>query len=239
MKTFFSFAVIILTFSCQKPLPDYIAPQYPAWYTLTSPIDDVIQGVWGDYDKTLLIATNYAIFRSENKGKNWQQVDQSQTGISGIVEHRDTLFAMNGIVSKDNIQLYANAGKYSVDDGNKWIPYRRYNPFFDTRFSNNSLYINSVAAPNGTVYRINEIFLTGVGTLMGQFDTPGVITTDGRRIDLPKSHQLRSLYMDGRNRLYLTGTDAICSQPPATQTTLFCNSKNGRGIVYISKQPLP
>jgi hypothetical protein len=238
MKTLLCCVLVAIILSCTKSQPEFIAPEYPDWYTLTSPIDDPIQGVWGDVDKTLLISTTYAIFRSTDQGTNWQQVDQQQTSISGIVEYKDTLFAMNGIVNKGDIQLLANVGKYSVDSGNSWRAYNKYNSFFDTK-TNQQLSVNAVTGPNGISYKINQVFLDSTTTTVRRFDTPGVITSDGRKIDLPQLHQLRILYLDAKNRLYLAGTDAICSRGAADKGFLFCNSKNGRGIVYISKQPLP
>ncbi|RYF51414.1 MAG: hypothetical protein EOO39_43240, partial [Cytophagaceae bacterium] len=88
----------------------------------------------------------------------------------------------------------------------------------------------------GVSYRINEVFLDGPTATTGQLETPGVITSAGRRIDLPQLHQLRSLYFDKQERLYIAGTDAVCGRG---QNFAFCNSQNGRGVVYISKKPLP
>ena len=245
VKTLSSFLLLVGILSCNETQPDKIAPEYPDWYTLKAPIDEPIQGVWGEWEKTLVIATTYNLFRSTDQGKNWQQVDQQQQGISGIVQHRDTLFVLNGVTTYGPIgglkQIMANVAKFSVDNGQTWQAYRKYNPYFDRpRLEpiDQKLYINPVTAKAGTTYTINRDFITGSAT-NGTYETPGVITDDDRRIDLPQLHQLNSLYLDIQQRLYISGTDAVCGRGGSGQSFSFCNSKNGRGVVYISKSPLP
>ncbi|GAB3790977.1 hypothetical protein GCM10028818_61730 [Spirosoma horti] len=227
--------------SCTKKESVRVTPEYTDWYTLTSPIDDVIQGVWGDYDGTLIIATTYSLYQSTDKGVKWQLVDEQKTSISGIVEHNDTLFSMNGVINMGDDQLVANASKYSVNGGRSWVSYDRYNPFFDTRPSqtsiNKEMYINKIVAPNGTTYRINKVYLDSNQSTIRRYETPGVITTDGRKVNMPQRHQLRSLYMDQKSRLYMVATDAICDRNESG--FVFCNSKNGKGIIYVSKRSLP
>ncbi|MPR37309.1 hypothetical protein [Salmonirosea aquatica] len=245
MKTALCLLLLLGVLSCKKAELDTVEPEYQDWYTLKSPIDKDIQGVWGDRDKTLLIATTFNIFRSTDQGKNWQEVDAQQSGIFGIIEYRDTLFAMNGLLTGQDSQVLVNAGKYSVDDGKSWTPYRKVNPFFDLwstigPVTHQQLYANPVITPNGTSYKINQVFMDSPTATSGRFETPGVITSDGRRIDLPQLHQLRSLYLDSKQRLYIAGTDAVCGRGGKTgEPFSFCNSKEGRGVVYISKNPLP
>ncbi|GAB2556241.1 beta propeller repeat protein [Spirosoma aerophilum] len=242
MKTVICFLILVGIFSCKKTALDTIAPEYLDWYTLKAPIDEEIQAVWGDWDKTLLIATTFNVFRSTDQGKNWQQVDQHHQGLSGIVDHQDTLFVMTGVLNGSTTQIMANVSKYSVDEGKTWQAYRKYNPFFDrpaTSTVDPKLYINPVTASTGTVYKINQVFLDGPTATSGRFETPGIITSDGRRIDLPQLHQLHSLYLDAQQRLYISGTDAVCGRGHSGEAFSFCNSKNGRGVVYVSRQPLP
>ncbi|WP_338870498.1 hypothetical protein WBJ53_22930 [Spirosoma sp. SC4-14] len=245
MKTLLCCLLIAIGLSCQKTQPDTIAPEYHDWYTLKAPIDEPIQAIWGEWEETLLIATTYRLFRSTDQGKSWQQVDQQQQGISGIVQHQDTLFVMNGITTYGTNgsfrQIMSNVAKYSVDEGQTWQVYRKYNPYFDRpRLEpiDQKLYINPVTTKTGTIYTINREFITGSAT-SGTYETPGVITDSGRVIELPQLHQLNSLYLDTQQRLYISGTDAVCGRGHSGQAFSFCNSKNGRGVVYISKNPLP
>jgi hypothetical protein len=245
MKTILCCALVVLILSCKRTPADSITPEYPDWYTLKAPIDEPIQSVWGEWEKTLLIATTFRVFRSTDQGKSWQQVDQQQQSISGIVEHQDTLFTMNGIITYGSTrglkQIMANVAKFSIDNGQTWQAYRKYNPYFDRPTLepiDQKLYINSITTTAGTTYIINRDFITGSAT-NGIYETPGVITDSGRRIDLPQLHQLNSLYLDTQQRLYLSGSDAVCGRGHSGETFFFCNSKLGQGIVYISKRPLP
>jgi hypothetical protein len=47
------------------------------------------------------------------------------------------------------------------------------------------------------------------------------------------------LYLDDQQRLYLVGSDAVCGRGHSGQAFSFCNSKGGRGVVYVSKKTLP
>ncbi|WP_247237082.1 hypothetical protein [Telluribacter sp. SYSU D00476] len=245
MRDTFCLLILLGILSCNRTELDTVEPEYRDWYTLKSPIDQQIQGVWGDRDNTLLIATTFNIFRSTDQGRNWQEVDSQQSGISGIIEYRDTLFAMNGLMTEQDRQVFVNAGKYSVDDGKSWTPYRKVNLFFDKwsaigPVTHQQLYANPVIAPNGLSYKINQVFVDSPMATSGHFETPGVITSDGREIVLPQLHQLRSLYLDSKQRLYISGTDAVCGRGGKTgEPFSFCNSRKGRGVVYISKNPLP
>lgn len=245
MKTIFCYALLLFIFSCKKTEVDSVALEYSDWYTVKAPVDEVIESVWGEREKTLLIATTFSVFRSTDQGKNWQQVDRYQQGISGIIQHQDTLFVMTGVTTYGPNggfrQIMANVAKCSVDNGQSWQSYRKYNPYFDRPSLepiDQKLYINPVTTKAGTTYTIYRDFISGSPS-SGTYETPGVITDSGRRIDLPQLHQLKSLYLDPQQRLYVSGSDAVCGRGHSGATFSFCNSKNGRGVVYISKQPLP
>lgn len=240
MKKILYCLLVLAIVSCQKTEPDPVAPtfpEYPDWYTFVSPEDRAVESVWGDIDKTLLLSTMFTIYRSTDRGKTWQSVRKQQLGMFGVVQHQDTLFTMSGLA---NQSLLIHPDNYSVDDGKTWRPYARRNPVFEypsrpgmagIRFA-----INPVAVSNGTSYEINRVFLDDPVRKVGRFETPGVITSAGRRIDLPQLHQLTSLYVDANERLYIAGSDAVCGNG---QNFAFCNSKGGRGVVYVSKRPRP
>ena len=250
MRTLLYCALILLAFSCKEsePKPDSVAAAYTDWYTLKAPVDKEIQGVWGDWDKTLLISTSFAIFRSTDQGKHWQEVYEQSNGMFGIVQNQDTLFTMSGLTNQSAGETYqqvlVNADNYSLDDGQTWQRYTKRNPLFDRLpiygSTDKRLLINPVIASTGTTYKINRVFLDGPTATSGHFETPGVITSTGRRVDLPQLHQLNSLFLDSKQRLYLAGTDAVCGRGGKTgEPFSFCNSQQGRGVVYISKKPLP
>lgn len=255
MKTLLYGSLLLLALSCKKAPADIVDPEhdtvlaeYPDWYTLKAPVDKAIQGVWGDRDKTVLITTGFAVFRSTDQGRHWQEVlPQQSIGIFGIVQNQDTLFTMSGLNNQSAGDTYqqvlVHANHYSLNDGVTWQPYTRRNPLLrDTPVYgavDKRLLINPVITSTGTQYRINRVFLDGPSATSGQFETPGVVTSDGRRVDLPQLHQLNGLFLDSQQRLYVAGTDAVCGRGKTGEPFSFCNSKQGRGVVYISKHPLP
>lgn len=141
---------------------------------------------------------------------------------------------MSGML--DNKALL-NPSNYSIDDGRNWQVYRGHNIVFEyaPSLGYKGFPFNPVTASNGVSYTINRVFLDSPTATTGAFETPGILTSDGRRIDLPQLHQLSSLYLDSKERLYLAGTDAVYGRG---KDFAFCNSKNGRGVVYISKKSL-
>jgi hypothetical protein len=182
--------------------------------------------------------TRTNVYRSTDKGENWQEVLPFQNhGMFSIVQQQDTLFTMTGLA---NGQFLTNASNYSVDDGKTWKAYTRHNPAFEISSSSgqaiNKFSISPVVNSSGVSYKINQVFLDGPTATTGVFETPGVVTSDGRRIDLPQLHQLRSLYLDSQQRLYIAATDAVCGRGLSGKSFSFCNSKNGRGVVYIAKK---
>ena len=239
MKLFSYCLLFLAVLACRKSESDIVFPEYPDWYTIVAPVDKDIDGVWGNRDKTLLISTGDRIFRSTNQGRNWQQVHQQSLGMFGVVQYHDTLFTMSGL---SNGRYLTSASNYSVDDGKTWQGYIQRGSDFDAPVPGSKqkgFEANPVTASNGTVYKINQVFLNGPTVTTGVFETPGVVTSDGRQIDLPQLHQLHSLYLDDQGRLYIAGTDAVCTRAGSGEKFRFCNSEGGRGVVYISKKPLP
>ncbi len=242
MKNCLYLLALLTVFSCQRKDLDSVAPEYDDWYVLKSPIDRPIEGVWGDYDKTLLISTRYNVFRSIDQGKNWQSVFETNSAVFGIVQYRDTLFTMHGMANGSYGEFLVNVGNYSVDDGENWQAYRKYNPFFDpvnyraSEEVDRLLRVNQVTDSEGIAYKIYRDFLDDPVNRQGRFETPGIITSYGSRTNLPQLHQLSSLYLDSQKRIYLAGSDAVCTK---NGEFAFCNSKGGRGVVYVSKYSLP
>lgn len=245
MKTLLCCALLVLALSCKRTESDIVDPkhdtvldEYADWYTLKAPIDHEIEGVWGNYNKTLIISTMSKLFRSTDRGKHWQQVHQQSIGIFGVVQYQDTLFTMSTLVG---YQALATAEHYSIDDGQTWQRYIRRNRIFDVPYPSSTapFPINPVVATNGATYKITKAFLDGPTATVGIFETPGVTTATGRRIVLPQLHQINSLYLDHQQRLYIAGTDAVCGRGHSGEAFSFCNSKGGRGVVYVSKKPLP
>ena len=248
MKVFLYCFIFLVALSCKKSDVDVVGQdtvldEYPDWYTLKAPIDHQISGVWGNYDKTVLISTMFKLFRTTDQGRHWQQVHERSIGMIGVVQYRDTLFTMTGLTSGSNNNIYQevliHAGDYSVDNGKTWEIYKGRNPVLsdNPRYdSSDKFLINPVTAPNKVTYQINKVYLKGPDATDGVYETPGVVKSTGERINLPQLHQLQSLYLDDQQRLYMVGSDAVCSSAASFK---FCNSKSGRGVVYVSKKSLP
>lgn len=247
MKTFtciFLFATIL---SCKTPVSEPVAQdtvldEYADWYTLKSPVDYQLKGVWGDYNKTVLISTGDKLFRTTDQGKNWQQVHKQSIGMMGFVQHQDTLFTMSGLSSRGKDKAYqqflVQADNFSTDDGKTWHKYTGRNPVLrdiPEELPANKFLVDPIRTRKGEVYRINKVFEPGNNTGVGTFETPGVVSSLGARIDLPQLHQLQSLYLDEQQRLYINASDAVCQSGYPFK---FCNSVAGRGVVFISKKPL-
>ncbi|REA63793.1 hypothetical protein DSL64_05050 [Dyadobacter luteus] len=248
MKIFLYFFFILIALSCKKSdvdvvVKDTVLDEYPDWHTLKAPIDHTISGVWGNYNKTVLISTMFKLFRTTDQGRHWEQVHQRSIGMIGVVQYRDTLFTMTGLTTGINNNIHQeviiHAGDYSIDDGKTWEIYKGRNPILrdHPRYdSPDKFLINPIIAPNKVTYQINRAFLDGPNAENGTFETPGVVKSTGERINLPQLHQLRSLYLDDELRLYIVGSDAVCG---SAESFKFCNSKFGRGVVYVSKKPVP
>ena len=248
MKIFLYCFLVLVVLSCKKSDVDVVGQdtvldEYPDWYTLKAPVDHTISGVWGNYDKTVLVSTMFKLFRTTDQGRHWQQVHERSIGMIGVVQYRDTLFTMTGLTSGTNSGIYQevliHAGDYSVDDGKTWEIYKGRNPVLrdNPRYdSPDKFLINPITAPNKVTYQINKVYLKGPNATDGAFETPGVVKSTGERINLPQLHQLESLYLDDQQRLYIVGSDALCGSGNSIK---FCNSKSGRGVVYVSRKSLP
>ncbi|MHA4742003.1 hypothetical protein [Dyadobacter sp. MSC1_007] len=126
MRVFLYCFLIMVALSCKRSEvtiveQDTVPDQYPDWYTLKAPIDHEIVGVWGNYDKTILISTMSRLFRTTDQGKHWEQVHKQSIGIFGIVQYQDTLFTMSGLSSQAkkevHQQVLIHADNYSV----RWL----------------------------------------------------------------------------------------------------------------------
>lgn len=228
--------MLIVLAACHRDSMDTVQPEYDDWYTLRSPDNRTIEAVWGDIDKTVVISTMFTLYRTTDRGKRWQQVHSQMQGLMGLAMYRDTLFAASGLQSAANKVVLNNPALYSLDQGQSWLPYRRFNPAFELagRFGVTGIPVSPVSATNGVAYTIRRYYLDDSTKLARRFTTPGVITQTGRQIDLPKLHQLQALALDAKGRLYAAGSDEICELSPNFR---YCNG--GRGVVYVSKNPLP
>lgn len=239
MKRLYLLGLLILALSACKrnapaePEPEFKPRETEDWLILTAPEEREVWGVFGNIDSTLLITTGYKIYYTQDRGNSWQESDYKPgSGVFGITSLADTLYALttqrgypvNGISYAINPQFQ------SIDGGKTWIP-----SFNRRAYESIALPRNQTQTANGLIYSIDQE-LTAVCTSCSNYylETPGFKTPQGRKVLLPEQHQLQSIYLDSQQRLYLSGSAAVCG---GVGNMSFC--KGHRGVIYISKKALP
>ncbi|MDF7813180.1 hypothetical protein [Hymenobacter sp. YC55] len=237
MKRFLLPAVLLLTLNaCQKDSENDVQPENKDWYILTSPDNRAIQAVHGDIDGTLVITTNFKIYQTKDRGKTWSTANYtSNIGLFGFLEQQDTLLALNGQIgnaSNTSTAYAANPSHFSLDGGTTWQLYRKWSrKTYESRVARNRV-TNSV----GTEYSIDYLLTPTSPSSTGSFyvETVGIKTSTGRSLSLPQEHELTSLYLDSKSRLYVTGSAPLCGR---RDKFAFCGEQNG--TLYVSKSSQP
>ncbi|UOQ65608.1 lipoprotein [Hymenobacter volaticus] len=237
MKRLLLPAILVLILSgCQKDSENDVQPEDKDWYILTSPDNRAIQAVHGDIDGTLVITTNFKIYQTKDRGKTWQTANYtSPIGLFGFLKQQDTLLALNGQLGSalNSSTAYAvTPSHYSLDEGATWKPYRNWRRKADWE---PKTALNRVTNSIGTEYSIDYL-LTPKSPNSTSFyvESVGIKTSTGRTLSLPQEHQLTSLYIDSKSRLYVTGSAPLCGR---RDKFAFCGEQNG--TLYVSKNPQP
>jgi hypothetical protein len=226
MKSFLlaCFTLLIL-FSCQKD-EEMMNVENADWYILTAPDARAIEGVYGNIDGTIIISTGKNIYRTDDKGKTWQTSNyNSNHGTFSFAMLRDTLFVLNTQSTMHNTSdseliLAKNPSFYSLDQGLTWFPY---NEVFYPE-DGPIVLLNKAYTTAGTEYQIDKV------NDGGYIETVGIKTSAGQKISLPQNHQIKSVYFDKKDRLYVAASAAVCG---SKSNFAFCKGENG--IVYVSK----
>jgi hypothetical protein len=229
----FLFGLILIAMSC-RPDHKQIPPESENWYILKIPeayADQSVQAVYGDVNKTLIVATLFDVFRTTDQGRNWKRVRiDGNHGIFGFATKKDTLCMLD---TKRNLAnnpvVYASSPfQYSLDGGLVWQLYRGFSRF--------NVPLNELKTTSGLTYRINEVFTPVTPTSTDKFftETTGISVSDGRLLTLPQRHQIKSIYLDANQRLYISSSAAVCG---SLSDFSFCGEKNG--IIYVSKKLQP
>ncbi len=234
MKHTFLFAILLLALgACQKEPEEIIEPEYKDWYMLKAPDGRAIQAVYGDIDGPLIITTGFEIYQTKDRGKTWRTaIYPSNLGLTGFIRQQDTLLALNaqrGTAFDSTTAHAVNPGYFSLDEGATWRPIR------NAAYSQSRVAINRVMSTSGTEYSI-DYFLTPISpnSSSSYVETVGIKTATGRVLTLPQDHQINSLYLDTKSRLYVAGSAALCGR---RDKFAYCGLPNG--ILYVSKIPQP
>jgi hypothetical protein len=220
--------------ACRKQADEQPTPEYADWYTIKAPEARSIEAVTGDIDGTLIITTRHKIYRTTDRGKTWQTSEPSNLGIVGFLTHRDTLFTLTAGLGSlvDSTTVYAShPTHYSADQGRTWQRYQFKQstvPFFDVRVP-----VNRVRTPSGVDYRIS-IETEPISASSAYVYTRGIQGPVGPATKLPQEHQLNSIYLDSKARLYVAASAPLCGRG---KNFAFCGEQNG--VLYVSKKPLP
>lgn len=238
MRSVILSALLLLALSgCKNDIEEEVQPEYADWYALKSPDTRAIEAVIGDIDGTLVITTRYKIYQTKDQGKTWQTATYtSNLGVVGFLSRQDTLLTLNaqsGSMTSNSATAYAaNPSFYSVDEGLTWQPYRQWgrNANFEPKVAR-----NRVTTSAGTEYSFDILLTPTAPTSSSSYiETVGIRSSTGQVLQLPQDHQMMSLYLDSKSRLYVATSGPLCGR---RQDFAYCGDENG--ILYISKVPQP
>ncbi|MBC8109783.1 MAG: hypothetical protein H7Y04_01845 [Verrucomicrobia bacterium] len=219
----FGLSLLFYCLSCKKEETNPFLFSSIEWNEFKIPEAGTVFCMTGNIDDEIYVSgfKNDAYFTT-NKGKNWSKVaGQCQGGIiQGFLVSADTLFALTcGLGNKDGDFLgcpssYTLKSKkewrkknHDIDDKKYWIEGSFISP--RAKASNGTVYFLSYIKESGNRQQLNKIF---------NRDTTFVL-------QVPLNNNIRSLYIDKQDRLYLG-----MNQVPA----------NGKvASLYVSKKPLP
>ncbi len=221
---------------CGRTKNEDVLPEYKDWYVLQVPEAEPIQAVHGDIDGTLIVATLFKIYLTNDRGKTWRKANYAPNsdyklahGLFGFVAINDTLMVLDAkrIITGNPVYYGSDPFYFSVDNGRNW------------QYFLNAIRVrvplNMLKTASGTAYTINEVLTPIPNSTMDFYvETPGINVSDGRILTLPKRHQIKSIYFDKKQRLYVSASAAVCG---TLEKFEFCNGENG--ILYVSKESQP
>jgi hypothetical protein len=231
-KLFFVGVLATALFGCERDRKGDILPEYKDWYALKAPETQSIQAVYGDIDGTVVIATLFNIYLTSDKGNTWRKANydsKSNHGLFGFVSVNDTLMVLDGrrTIEGDPIYYGTDPFYFSVDGGENW-------QYFKKSLKVN-LPLNVLKTASGTSYTIKEVLTPKKNSTIDYYvETVGIETSDGRELTLPYKHQIKSIYFDKKQRLYVAASAPVCG---TLEKFEYCGDQHG--ILYISKRPQP
>ncbi|WP_324672135.1 hypothetical protein [Hymenobacter sp. GOD-10R] len=236
IKSLLVSATLLLTLgACQKDAKEEAQPEYADWYALRAPDARAIEAVTGDIDGTLVITTRYKVYQTTDRGRTWRTCNYQEIhGVFGFSQQQDTLLLLTsglGSAFSNSATAYAaSPSHFSLDKGLTWKPYRnwRWRADFEPRVA-----LNRVTTASGTEYSINVQEVPASPPSNGIYlETVGINTSTGQKLTLPNEHQINSLYVDAKSRLYVAASAPLCGNG---QNFAFCGEQNG--VLYVSKKP--
>ncbi|WP_221391731.1 hypothetical protein [Dyadobacter sp. NIV53] len=224
--------LLVIVCSCKKddsvnPTDIGLIIENKDWYILTAPDSREIIAAYGDIDASLVITDGKNIYKTTDKGKTWQDGGyDSNSGLFGFAAKNDTLSALNVLskYSDHGDDLFAtNPFYYSLDQGSSWSPYP---PSY--RDEQTAVVTNRVKSASGIEYLVNR------EESGGYIENKSIKNSLGAIITLPSRHQINSLFLDSKSRIYISASAALCGSGSEFS---YCGTQNG--ILYISKNAQP
>lgn len=242
MKTsILSVLISMCFFSCTSNDPSPTPPQeeYSDWIMLEVPTGRVAYAVAGDIDKTLLVTTWTKAYYTTDRGKTWHESKNFNGPVPGLLVRNDTTFAMEAFSGtlKDK-ERFATLGQYfTADYGKTWHYYPRY-------YKESALHVRQpighIVSPTGISYWVKNITTPTFPNSVTYYINPSEIikedATGQQSIQFPFKAELKNLYLDTSNRLYVAASGGTYTKK---DNTFYCCTDNMPAVIYVSKKPLP
>lgn len=234
IKSFFSAALVgLIVVACTKTDRSAVLPKDPNWIRLEAPTGGQAMDVAGSIDSVLFIATTYAIYKTSDAGRSWERIRSDHTGPQGLYLRRDTLWRLTSRGGTPAVKTISGRfAYYTVDGGKTWKQ--------DTNSVELRRQINSVTAPEGTVYTVKENATPIPNTIGSAYVNPSDIERqakhgNSRLVAFPYKHVITSLLLDSKNRLYV----AVSGTHIVETNRIYCCPDDSPSVVYVSRNPLP
>lgn len=228
MKSVFITLLIGLALSaCARTDTRIDLPDDPDWIRLEAPQDGEAMDIAGAIDSTLFVATAYHIYKTSNQGKTWESVWSGSQGVFGVIVQKDTIFIMRARSNNPSHQQYAvvSPSDYSTDGGKTWHTYQ-------DRFQ-----LKRQVSPVSTAPDITYSIKVNIAS-DGYVNPSDIIRWVGngqRVIRFPFKHDINSLHLDAKNRLYV----AVSGTWVPETDRIYCCSRELPSVVYVSRKSLP
>jgi hypothetical protein len=212
-------------FSCEEGAEPTAndADTHQDWIKLSIPGEREALAVFGDIERTLVVATWYGTYFSKDSGNTWQKSPGSRSGVVGLLSANDTLFAMHATLT-DSVgnKSATEAQHYSLDSGQNWQVYRQ--------ARQHSQPMDRDTTSQGTVY---EVRMNVTNNYVNPSD---LLRTDGgftSTVEVPFKHHFHEVYVDQNDRVYVAV--AGDRHNPEDNTLTCCYD----ALLYVSKAPNP
>lgn len=236
LLVFLTLLVVPFFCACEKEKTTTTIPQdpemnHPDWNKLIlTGQQRGITAIYGNYEDSLLVATQGNIYLTTNQGKDWRRVFSGSIGISGIMKHNDQLVALSSFSD-----IAGGPFLYSQDEGTTWTHQSKY------------LYLEEEPRLNRTQVDVSadvayKLEFESAGTdPISKLPLPDQINRieNGRKekVYLPRQARINCIVKDQKGRLYVGAEGTRFEHTTEGNTTIYPTSTD-TAIVYMSRKQL-